>query len=598
MPNPTLNQSSRGYVPIKYNFSYGDTLVDWGTKYLLSVSDVSCQSEPLDGKFTVSEMQVTFSDTNGSIWGSLGHGTACFGSSWTATAIIGGEMTPQTRGPNGAYRWVDPAGAGGYSRVLFSGRITDVRRVNRTVKISAKNVMSQVEDLEWEFPVKSTGLAEPFYFNRIGSHFFWAVSNLGTDSNYNPAFYNLNLNRDEWEFHAWLGPANDLAANYPTPVGRGTMGATTNFIYRGGSFRQEYERVHFKGTYLGTYIGTIYADETDKANSLGYSSTGAAEAAKVSGSLYPIGTTRVTCEGHTGDFQYGSRLVLEQAGITLGSTPAYLWYELLTGCCVTPLFATTLIDADTFATAARNVTFRSNSQRIPPKGGKVLPYIKDLLAPLQAQWAVSVQNKFKLFTYGPKILSDVVGTIEGSHIIESEVSASSDDVVNRVTLTYGYDYESGTYTKKVEKKGEGWGSSYDYPLILESKWISNTNEAVITVDKILKRNYKGIPRLQLKVPLEYMTGDIGSIYQVRDTDCLTGSKAYEVSAWRHNLNNERSVDLSMLDAYSFYKRGYAKWEGDGLLNKAVDSTSTSGWGTLGTTLGINETNYGTMFVWF
>jgi hypothetical protein len=602
MPDFVMDQSSRAGVPIAYNFSYGGAAVDWGTKYLLEMGDSSCRSEPIDGKFAVSELRTTFSDTNGSIWGSLGHGTTCFGSTWEATCYVGGSMGITNYGPGGTRLSRSNLGSSG-TFLVFSGRITDVRRVNRSVEISAKNVMAQVEDLEWEFPVENgLGLSEPFYFNRYGSNFFWAVGNLATQygTYLDPAFFNQNSERDQWELYGWLGSARVLAAHYPTPAGRGTMGAETpaGFLYRGGTFRQDYERVYFQGTYLGTYVGTINSDEEGKAQSFGYPSAAAAEAAKVSGSLYKIGTTRVICPGHSGDFQFGSRIYLEQAGITLGSTPAYLWYEMLTGCCVTPLFATTSIDADTFATAARNVTFRFNEQRIDPKGGKVLPHIKDLLAPLMAQWAVGVNNKFKLFTYGAKILSDVIGTITATQIISSEVSSSESDVINRVTLNYGYNFETGSFAKRLEKKGSNWGSFNDHPRILESKWLENTNEAIITVDKVLQRNQYGVPRLKLKLPLTYLSGDIGSLYQVVDTNCLTGSKTYEVSAWRHDFSSDRTVDFSMLDAANFYQRGYARWEGDSNLTAVVSGTSLSGWGTGGTVNNINRSNFGSQFYWF
>lgn len=596
-----VDQTSRNGVPIAYNFTYGNAAVTWGTQFLMEMGDVSCRSEPIEGKFSVSELRTVFSDINGSIWGSLGHGTTCFGSVWEATCYVGGSLNTENYGPNGTrIRRSNTANSGTF--LAFSGRITDVKRINRTVEITAKNVMAQVEDLEWEFPVENTqGLAEPFYFNRYGSSFFWSTENVAkgvTGSILSPAFYNVSRERDSWEMYAWLGPAQSLSSVYPTPSGRGTMGAQGSFYYRGTGFRQAYERVHFEGSYLGTYTGTIEAGDDAKAQSFGYSSASAAEAAKVAGVRYEIGTTRVVCTGHSGDFIYGSRIYLEQAGITLGSSPAYLWYEMLTGCCVTPLFATSIIETTTFATAARNVAFRYNEQLIDPKGGKVLPYIKDLLTPLQAQWSVGPDNKFKLFTYGAKVLSDVIGTITSAQIISSEVSSSEDDVVNRVTLNYGYNFEKGSYAKRLEKKGSAWGSFNDHPRILESKWVSNTNEAVITVDKILQRNQYGVPRLKLKLPLSYLTGDIGSLYQVVDTDCLTGSKTYEVSAWRHNFSDDRAVDLSLMDAANFYQRGYARWEGDGVVTNVVSGTSVSGWGTNGTVNNINASNFGTQFYWF
>jgi hypothetical protein len=192
----------------------------------------------------------------------------------------------------------------------------------------------------------------------------------------------------------------------------------------------------------------------------------------------------------------------------------------------------------------------------------------------------------------------VVGTLGSSEIISSELSSSISDKINRVILNYAYSFTNGSYSQRIERKGSFWGSTNDSPKTFSSKWLANTNNANIVVNRTLNKLQNGVPKLQLKVPLSRLGADVGSIYSVEDTDCLTGGKPFEVTAWRHDFANDRSVTLNMWDGVSLYQRGYAKWEGDSNLSAAVSGTSLSGWGTQGTVHNINAPSFGSVFAWF
>lgn len=588
-----FNENTRAGVPIAYQFAYGGNSVDWGSTRLMSMGDVSVRAEPLDGKFSVSELKTTFADTDGSLWGSFGHGTTCLGSSWSATVYIGGTMEFSSYGA-GETRLtrLNTQGAGTY--VIHKGRITDIQRSRRTVTLTSRSLMAQVADLEWRFPVHE----DPYiYSNRYGSNFFFNTNLITT---YGTCFFNYEEDNKKFQAYVFVGSniPGSVDAAYPTPAGRGTMGRANDCLYPGTQFYLDFDRYFFEGTYLGTYSGTI--NSLEDAWRYGFSTVEAAESAKVS-SVYPIGKTRLTLkvEGEP-EFTKGSYFVYQQSALSLGESPAILWREMLTGCCVTPLFgSSTDIDADSYGTAATITAFQYWERQIDPKGGKVLPYIKNLMEPLHALFSVNPQNKLRLHCYGPRNLNEVIGTIAGTEIIESDVSSSIEDKFNRFTLKYGYEFTTGSYTKTLEKTGSGWSHSNDFPRAIESQWLHNENDAILIADRLLRRFYAGMPRLNLTVPLSKVNADIGSLYAVNDDDMGYSSRIFEVVETSKDFSQKRTVTLGMWDGDTLYRqRGFAKFEDANSLTEAVSGTSTSGWGTNGTVSNINQSFYGSQFVWF
>ncbi len=592
-----FNQGSRGGVPIACNFTYGGVAVNWGTNKLLDMGNVSCRAEPLDGKFSVSELSVSFSDTDGSIWGSLGHGTSGLGSSWSATVSVGGNMSEQTYGPT-ATRLARANLTDANVYTVHTGRISEISRKDRTVEIVSRNAMSQVENLEWVFPVN--GVQAGWSLGRYGSNFFQTGNTATVSFQNRPAFFNIeevNETDTKFEGYAFIGPSVTLTSAYPTPTGRGTLGALTGsgFFYPGTQFYYDYTRVLFKGTYMATYTGSITTDA--QANSFGYAQVSAAEAAKVGGT-YELNRTRLTISGDVPTNLTGSYINWQQV-LTLGSTPAYLWQEMLTGCCVTPLFGSSTIDGDTLAVARLNTAFQFHQQTIDPKGGKVLPYIKNMLEPLRALWSVSSNNTFRLYTFGPKNYTSILATIGTNEITDSSVTSSIADKYNRLSLKYGYIFETGSYSKKLDLKASGWGSLNDYPMSIDSQWLNNDNDAEITGLRILSRYSKGQPKLSIKVPLTRLTADVGSLYAIHDPDHDYTSKAFEVVGWHKDFVNDRSMRLELWDGDTLYRtKGYGKWEGDASLTAPVTSNSTFGWSDGVDVANINTAFYGNFFVWF
>jgi hypothetical protein len=295
----------------------------------------------------------------------------------------------------------------------------------------------------------------------------------------------------------------------------------------------------------------------------------------------------------------GSSINFQQGNFVLESTPATLWREMLTGHSVSHLFGSADIEPLSWATSVRNTAYQTYRNEIDPKGGQVLPYIKEILAPLQAMFSLDAQNLFRLHTFGPRNYSEVIGTLGASEITDSEASVSEDDKYNRVVLSYQYKVDTGSFQKKIERTGTGWSQTNNFTFDIDSKWIFNDNDAAITADRILQRFYAPITRLDLELPLNRMTMDVGSLFDIEDTDLSYTGRVFEVIGWKKNFTDRRSIQAELLDADAIYKiKGYAKFEGDNDMELVVSGTSTSGWGTNGTVNNINTAFYGNYFSWF
>jgi hypothetical protein len=502
-------------------------------------------------------------------------------------------MGEQTYGPGGTrLARLNTVGAGTY--VVHTGRITEINRKNRQVDITSRNLMSQVEDLEWRFPVRQSGFSWDALY---GSSFFFYGLDLSSPSNFLvPAFFNTNDTGDAFDAYAFVGSNVSVTSAYPAPSGRGQLGTNSSngFVYPGTQFYYDYSRLLFKGTYLEYTTTNITTDE--QAQSYGFVNLAAANAALVSGT-YALDRTKLVLQGPLPTSLTGSYLYMQQV-LTLGATPAKLWQEMLTGCCVTPLFGSSTIDGNTFATAQINTAFQFHEQTIDPKGGKVLPYLKNLLEPLRALWSVSSANTFRLYTFGPKTFADVIGTIGMSEIMESSVSSNIEDKINRVSLDYGYVFTTGSYSKRLETKGSNWGSSNDFPFEVKSQWISNANDAALVAQKIVRRFTRGQPKLQLTLPFTRLTADVGSLFAVTDDDMSYSGKVFEVVGWRKDFSSDRKMTIDLWDGDALYaQRGYAKYEDGTLGDEVVSGTSLSGYSGSGTVHNINQAYYGSVFVY-
>jgi len=616
MFNTSATLNTRSGVPIKYRFSLnGNMLEDIGyADTLYSMSDISCKSEPVDGKFSVSELTVTFIDVNGSLWAEMGKGTSNLNANFAATAFLGGTVDYSAYQPtdsNGSVmlRMQPVSGtSSGQAYPLHTGNIYEVSRRGRLTTLVSKSKMRKVADLEWRFPVGSETIANSRY-TALGTCLFFSEDLTRTSKD---ALSKLTP-EGEFETYVYIASGATEPSLYGTVSGRGTLGlnGSGGFMYPGTQFYFDYTRYQFKGSFLGYYSGSLIgsytnaADEVEneiKAKFYGFASPALARAAvgTFNGELLtPINKTRLAPIGTNPSFLSTSKYVFQQGEFTLNETPARLWYELLTGNCVTPYFSGTDIDSVAYGSALKITAYQNYKTTIDPKGGKVLPFIKSLLEPLQARFSVSQANTLRAHFFGPRNLAEASGTITEGEVLDSFVSSNLDDKINRVSLSYAYDYPTGSYARQLEIRGTGWSYAEDYPLELESPWILTDNDASITVKRLLTRYSNGVPRLELTVPLSQVGLDVGSLVTVTDADLGYSGKEFEVTGWSKDFDKERNVSLSLLDANALYRqRGYARWEDATSLTATVSGTSTSGWGTNGTVANINVPVYGQRFVWF
>lgn len=601
--------NTRSGVPIKYRFSLaGTTFEDYGfTDTLYSMSDVSCTSEPIDGKFNVSELSVTFIDIGGSLWNEMGRGTANLNASFSATALIGGTMDYVAYQPSDMLRIqnIDDTFVQNYS--IHSGNVFEVSRRGRLTTLVSKSKMRRVAELEWQFPVGSLSLSS---YSTLGTCIFFSENLTKT----NKAALSKLTPEADFEAYLYIGGAGAYQPYvYATTAGRGTLGlnGSNGFIYPGTQFYFDYKRYQFKGSYLGTYTGSLVdsftttSEETEKeekAKFYGFANADLARAAVIADSLGTrtvINKTRLSPIGSNPSYNNTDKYVFQQGELTLNETPARLWYELLTGNCVTPYFSGTDIDSASYGSALRISAYQNYKTTIDPKGGKVLPFLKSLLEPLQARFSVSQANTLRTHFFGPRNFSEASGTIAEAEVLDSSISSNLDDKLNRVTLNYAYDYASGSYARRTEVRGTNWNFAEDYPMEIDSPWIFGDNDANITVKRLLNRYSNGVPRLELETPLSQAGLDVGSLVAVNDRDLGYTDKAFEVIGWSKDFAQDRKVTLKLIDANALYsQRGYARFEDATSLTATVTGTSTSGWGTNGTVANINGTIYGQRFVWF
>jgi hypothetical protein len=570
-------------VPVTLSFSFDGAQTNWGSTRAYHIEPIVNVAESIDGNYQISDLDVEFIDTDGALWGSLGHGTTAFNKTFSLTAYVGGTMDYTNR------RLQLQNTGDSATFTVHQGKVTNVWKKDRLVRLKSKNNLRLISDLEWRFPYRDA----PLIADRVGSYFFFS-GNLG--SAYKYSAFDVSEDQDDFEFYSVVATANinSLQTAYPSIAGRGTLGLLPGYHYPGTQFYFDQPRYKFKGTYLGTKLGSINTDE--EAHRFGFSSNAAAESFR-DGTRYIINKTRLHLSG--GTVTLGSHFHLQQK-LTLTETPANLFRELISGHCVSPYFGTGDIEPNSFATSARFTTYQTFSQDIEPKEQKCAGAIKNLLESVYGLFNVNVDNQFEFRAYGPRNLQQTIGSIGSSDIIEAEQSNDIEDYFNRVVIRYGHSVDSGDFQKTYELKTSDWGSSSDRPFELQSKWLNVDNEAVITAQRLLNRFKATVPKVKFKVSLKYAGVGLGSIFFISDTDSGLSSKVVELTGYRKDFSEDRTVEFEGADGGALYNRkGFGYWgPGTALPGVAVSGTSTFGWGTNGTVSNINGTYYGSFFAWW
>lgn len=598
----TYGTENANGVPINVAFTFDGTEVSWGRDNLESMAPLTNRSESIDGDYEISDLNITLIDTDGAIWNALGNGTTWMNKDFSATVYVGGQMGFNTYGPNGAKKLVlqDLFSSGTYP--VHNGRVREVAKHNRMVRIKSRNNLAAIKDLEWRFPFTNYLLIAANYGVTpvtYGSNVFYDNFNIGT--RFPNSLNDIENDGDKYTVYVAANPSvtNDyMTVKYPFIDFRSQPGLEDGYIYPGTQFYFDCPRVKMDGSWLGTRVGTI--NSQSDADAFGFPSVAAAEAVKIAGAgggTYILNRTRLTPAA--GTVPVSNRFYLQQ-NLTLNGNPADLFKKLLSAHCVTPLFGTSDIDPSTLATSRRVTQFLNFEQRIDPKGGKVSPYIKDLIRSIYGAFNVNTANKFEFRAYGPKNLNVPIGTLDATTVLDCDYSNDFETFKNRILVKYGYSFGSGTFTKEYEAKGISWSGSTDNTLTLESNWLRDEKEVKNLTHRLIRRFENGVPRISVTVPLKHVGAEIGSLFRVTDPDSGLDGKVIEVTQYSKDISDDRKVVLSGVDGDILYNRkGYGYWMGGLVLPSGpVSGTSTGGCGTAGTVANINMSIYGSQFVWW
>jgi hypothetical protein len=596
----TSGTASRNAIPLKLRFRYNGADISWSQPIM--INGFSNYAESIDGRYRISDLDVSFADPNGSYFATqFGRGTIGFGSNLEVIAYLGGTQELAVHGLATSITYLGTTGA--QAATLHTGKIFGISYSNRSLRIRSKTNLSLVGDLKWQFPVARF----PYSFSSggnyvIGSMAFMATY-LGTSVYGSQSFYDHDDGNSRWKFNAYtLGTLvdgdGDLTALYPAMDGRGTVPIDSSYYWpgtqssSGTNFYDEYEMQKGDGTYFGTLNGTI-TSESD-ANSYGYFTLNEAEVARASGTRYIINKTRLKFQGT----DFGAQVYF-CTKMRISGSPNDCYKLLMTGAMVTPYFGTADLDTTTLNASGTTTAFSFFDNTIDFEENKVSEALKEIVTVTQGLFSVNASNRFEYRAYGPKNLRDTIPSFGTSQIMQSEFDNNEDDYFNRFIIKYGYNFVSEKYSRQADRKAVGWSKSFDRPLIIESKWIKNPNEAESLADRLRVRYQYTIPRISFTTNLNHVGLDIGTLLNITDVNSGISGKIVQVVGFDKDWT-EKTITFDCLDGESLFQRkGFSYWGTTGTLpGDTVSNSSISGWGTAGTVANINGSLYGSQFSWW
>lgn len=584
---PTFGSASTGGAPIQFTISYDGTTKDWGSSRLFSLGEYSINANSIDNTYQLSGLSCELIDTDGVVWAAMGNGTSCLRKTMSLVAHVGGT-TSTIAGFDGVRLPYTFGTQGAYTATIFTGRLTDVSRSKRVVKLRGESALRQLNDMKWQPPVNDQG----WEFTNIGSFFFMTTS-------IPEAMNRFNLSDDGQEFEC-IGYdtgtlfGGNLTASYAPLTGRAvdTSWYSAYNVVPGTQFYFDFPRVHFKGSLLGTYFGTVTTPEF--AQALGYTSQAAAEADVVrssAGTYYPRNRYRLT---HKGTTTVGTIMYFEGT-FRLQGGPGTLFTWLTTSRIVEPFFSGTDINSAVTAFTNQVVPTYYFDRTFLPDEDTPFGALKDLFQSTQALFSLNGNNQFEFRAFGPVDLSQSPGTVLQADMLDSTISNSSQDFVNRLVFRYDYNLEDDQYYKNLELRGSTWTRETDTSKTVETKWVHSTIEAEGIAGKILSRFQNSRPKIELTAPMKLLEYGIGTVLSINDPDSFGTAKLAVVTGVSYDFDNYQ-VTIESEDGDALYRqRGYARFDSVG---GTVTGTSKSGFSASGTVHNINGTLYGSVFRWF
>jgi hypothetical protein len=581
----TFGTDSNYNVPINFRFTYGGEVVDWGTTKLLRINDLSNTADPIDGKLKISDLTCTFSDVGEQIWGSMGNGTGAFNKDFVCEAYVGGSMGYESNGVSIDFNNVSTVGANVYT--VHTGKVRNVARNGRSVKIHSQNMMNLLGHLEFQPPNRLAPIiidtwGGTSYSNGgtpVGAedengtaklHPDWSdISNITTAELIGSSGYNED--DGTYEFMAFTSPdlltlTNFLGTGiYDTDPADGIKDFLSNgYLFCDMNLHQGQAKQKFKVSPNGTMV-------------------------------WPSGTAET-----------GIKFLYPFQPIQLQGDPVAVLRHLLFGKMVSDYYdETTNKEVNTFGTAQKVTAFQVFDQTISVENEKVQPEIEDLLTTTMSLFYVTSQNQFAYEPYGPKYLNEALTEIGSVDIIESSYTNDIEDSYNRFQFNYNWDEKTNEFKDVVVGTYSDWAAVDDRPLIMDSKWILSGNHAQISLNRQMSRFKNTSPKISITTPMKYAGMDLGALVSVTDDDMVLDGQIIQLIDYTKGFGNSNTITFKGLDGTALWsQKGWARWEdgtsagGTDIIVSAVSGTSTSGWGASGTVNNIDTTLYGTQFVWW
>lgn len=566
----TLGTDSNTGVPISYAFSFNGANTSWGSNHLYRVGDLGNSSEPVNKKRKIPSMSVTFIDPDASIWGSLGNGTTAFNKEFSGTVFIGGEMGSVKSDAGTRVKLLSLTGANSFN--VFSGHIDRMSRSNNLTTIHAKNKFRYLNELKWQQPIlKQSGVIS----NASGStadttllEYDWLLDECG---------WNEDTNSEE-----------------------------KNFVFNA--------LIVYTPFSLNPYVGTgLYDTTSDGIEPMLNSESGYDY--QFTNSLFAIEQTVTKMKFlESGQIQWlngtadtNANFILPMKKIRLAGDPIAVLKHCIFGKMVTDYLDYSTDTGNTFAEAQRVSAFKYYNQTInPDDSDNVISSVDDLLETEEALFYISTDNKFEVEPYSPKDLSAVLPELTGTDITSAETSNDVADYYNRIELNYNYNFSDNQYINKLTGTMDDWTVLNDLPLVINSKWIKNGNQAKASLSRILARYRKTNPKINFSAQLGKAGLEVGTLVKITDSQSNLSETVVQVTEYNKGFSSNKQIRFKGWNGDAMWRqRGYGRWTGT---TGIVDTGAIGGWGTLfnqtvgipftgvnGTVHNINGTLYGTVF---
>lgn len=604
----TWGTENKEGVRISYDIDFDGVTNRFRSDDIVDISSLSNAGDSISSRRKIADLTFSVYDEDGSVWTELGHGTDAFGKDISLKINVGGTYgyTGDSNGTSFGFLGTD----GADTFQAHQGEIVFVSKQDKLITIRTQNKLNKIKNLQWQMPVRIYGATHAIG-SIVGSYGFYEDFNsITVEEHWNDrmlpySLYNKNEELTQGDFYAHMGTGITFTGIYGTGIydttGTGIVDFKgDDFEWLDTSFHTGYPRKKFKGTFLGTYTGTINEDAV--AKSYGFTDITDADSKNIADDpstdtgTYPIGKIKATF-GTTFPVNDGTKIAESQLMHIVGDPTAVVRH------CLFGKMVSDFLDEDTdmgntFAVSQKISAFQVYDQIIDPETS-VDQQISDALDMTSSIFFVNTSNEFEMAVYGPIDYRQTVDFIGSSKIISSSYNNDINDFYNKVTLKYGWNFDNNSFDKEKSESTGDWSVLNNRTLAIDSKWVKNDNQANNFVSKLLNRHKNTSPEIKTTLSLEESGRELGSLISIEDPTSFTGTKIVQIVEYTKDFSGGKKVTLRCLDGESLHRqRGYAKWE-DSAIGAVVSGTSTSGWSAgAGTVNNIGTEYYGDYFTWW